>query len=83
VRRRADEREAATVDGCERAARGQQGGLVARLRGDGIRVEHGRHLERLQPVEVVAPVAALQLFTRSRAAFHHLERVQQREQPLA
>jgi hypothetical protein len=77
---RADEREAAAVGRRQRAAGAEQRRLVARLRGDRVGIEHGRHLEGLEPVEVGGRVAALYLFTRGGPAFDHLEGVQQHEQ---
>jgi hypothetical protein len=55
----ADEREAAALDGLDGAAGSEERGLPARLRGDGVRVEQRRRLERGQPAEVGGLVAAL------------------------
>ena len=79
---RADEREGAALDGLARAACREQRRFPAGRRGDGVRVEQGRDLERREPVEVVGVVAALDLFARGGPAFDHVEGVQQCEQPL-
>jgi hypothetical protein len=78
---RTHEREAAPLDGCDGAARRQQPGLVARRRGDGVRVEQGRDLDRLDDVDVGRLVAALYLFTRGGRALDDLEGLQQRLEP--
>src|SRR5438552_10860653 len=59
VARWAHEREAAPLDGVDRTPRGQQRGLVARRRGDRVRVEQGRDLDPLDEVDVGRLVAAL------------------------
>src|SRR5919204_3243005 len=81
VARRADEREAAALYRIERAARGEQRSLPARLRGDRVRIEQRRHVDRLQPVEVGGLVAALDLLPGRGRSLHDVERLEQHLQP--
>jgi hypothetical protein len=83
VARWAHEREAAAVDRAEGAACGEQRGVVARRRRDGVRVEERRDLERLDPVEVAGVVDALDVLTRGGRPFDDLEPLEQDGQPLA
>ena len=67
VPRRPDEREPAALGGLDRRARGEQRRLVARLRPDGVGVEHLDPLERRDPLDVRRVVAALHGLPRRRA----------------
>ena len=78
---RADEREAAPLHGLECTPRREERRLPAGLRRDRVRVEEGRSLERLEPVEVRELVTALYLFTRGRPALDDVERLQQGLEP--
>jgi hypothetical protein len=72
-----DEREPAPLDRLERTARGEQGGVPARLRGDCVGVEQGRRLDRGEPVEISGLVTALYLFTRGGSPVNDVEGFQQ------
>src|SRR5207248_894981 len=74
---RADEPEADPLHGLERTTSREERRLPACLRGDRVRVEQGRSLDRLEPVEIRRLVTALYLFTRGRPALDDVERLQQ------
>jgi hypothetical protein len=80
---RPDQRETAALDRVERAARREERRLPARLRGNRVRVEQGRNLDRREPVEVSGVVAALYLLTRGGPALDYVEGLEQRLEPRA
>ena len=61
VPRRTDERKTAPLRRLDRGSRGEERGLVARRRGDRVRVEHGRLREHANPLHVVRRVTALEV----------------------
>jgi hypothetical protein len=75
---RAHKREAAPVGRLDRAASGEQRGVVARFGGDRVGVEQPRQVDRLQRVDVSRFVAALYLFARGRRRLDDLEGFEQR-----
>ena len=78
---RPDEREAAPLNRVERAARGEERRLPARLRGNRVGIEKGRALDRLEPVEVRGLMTALCLFTRGGPSLDDVEGLKERLEP--
>src|SRR5581483_3611276 len=80
---RADERERAPAGGVDRAPGGEQRRLVARLRGDRVRLEVHGPLDRAQQLEYARRVAADDVVLAGRPALRVVrERRQQHLQPL-
>ena len=78
---RAREREAAALRGGDRSSGSEQGGLEARLGGEGVPVEPGRLPDRPDSLDVVIGVAAEDRLHRRRLDLVALERRQQHRQP--
>jgi hypothetical protein len=83
VPRRANEREAASVDSLERSAGSKAGRFPRRRPGHCVDVEPGFRRQRFDRCDVCGVVSSLDRLARRRACLSHGKSLQQRSDPLA